>query len=130
LAFAEIVYSVNNLLESFPEAKVILKVTEGGTLLDETILATLAPLEKGRVGLSYNYFPGSGWQETTYVFKLDLLIGGQFYVSSKEEKLELGSGGSSVTGNVNWLLIGAMAGGLVILILIIIIIMMRRRTYY
>ena len=130
LAFAEIVYSVNNLLESFPEAKVILKVTEGGTPLDETILATLAPLEKGRVGLSYNYFPGSGWQETTYVFKLDLLIGGQFYVSSKEEKLELGSGGSSVTGNVNWLLIGAMAGGLVILILIIIIIMMRRRTYY
>jgi len=130
LAFAEIVYTVNNLLEAFPEAKVVLKVTEGGTLVDETTLATLTPLEKGRVGLSYNYIPGSGWQETTYIFKLDLLIGGQFYVSSKEEKLELGSGASSAPGNINWLLIGAIAGGLVILILIIIILMMRRRTYY
>jgi hypothetical protein len=132
LAFAEVDYTVNNLLEAFPEAKVVLKVTKGGAPLDETTLATLAPLEKGRVGLSYNYFPSGGWQKTTYIFKLDLIIDGKPYVSSKEEKLELGGGAatSRTTGNINWLIIGGIAGGAVILILIIIILMMRRRTYY
>lgn len=131
LAFAQVVYTVNNLLEAFPEAKVIMKVTEGGAPLDETTLATLTPLEKGRDGLNYNYIPSGGWQKTTYTFKLDLQIGGQLYVSSKEEKLELGSGASSAAhGNMNWILIGGIAGGAVILVLIIIILMMRRRTYY
>jgi len=128
IAFAEVVYTVNNLLEAFPEAKVILNVTRGSTPLAETTLATLAPLEKGRLSLSYNYIPSGGWQKTTYIFKLDLDIGGKPYVSSREEKLELGSG-ASVPGNINWLLIGAIAGAVVILILIIIILMMRRRTY-
>jgi len=131
LAFAQVVYTVNNLLQPFPEAKVILKVTKGGAPLDETTLATLAPLEKGRAGLSYNYIPADGWQKTTYTFKLELQIGGKPYVSSREEKLELGTGASSATpGNINWLLIGGIAGGVVILVLIIIILMMRRRTYY
>jgi hypothetical protein len=131
LAFAQVVYTINNLLEAFPEAKVIMKVTEGGAPLDETTLATLTPLEKGRDGLNYNYIPSGGWQRTTYSFKLDLQIGGQLYVSSKEEKLELGTGASSTAhGNMNWILIGGIAGGVVILVLIIIILMMRRRTYY
>jgi type 1 fimbria pilin len=131
LAFAEVDYTVNNLLEAFPEAKVVLKATKGGAPLDETTLATLAPLEKGRFGLSYNYIPSGGWQKTTYTFKLDLLIDGKPYVSSKEETLELGTGGTSThAGNINWLLIGGIAGGAVILVLIIIILMMRRRTNY
>jgi len=129
LASAQLDYTVNNLLEPFPEAKVILKVTKGGSPLSDITLATLAPLEKGRVGLSYSYVPAGGWQKTTYTFKLDLYVGGQPYTSSKEEKLELGSG-SAGSGNINWLLIGGIAGGVVILILIIVILMMRRRTYY
>jgi len=131
LAFAQVVYTVNNLLEAFPEAKVIMEVTEGGAPLDETTLATLAPLEKGRDGLNYNYIPSGGWQKTTYTFKLDLQIGGQLYVSSQEQKLELGAGApSGAPGKINWPLIGGIAGGVVILILIIVILMMRRRTYY
>jgi type 1 fimbria pilin len=131
LVFAEIDYNVNNLLEPFPEAKVVLKVTKGGAPLDQTTLATLAPLQKGRVALSYNYIPSDGWQKTTYTFKLDLLIDDKPYVSSKEETLELGPGGSSThAGNINWFLIGGIAGGVVILVLIIVILMMRRRTYY
>jgi type 1 fimbria pilin len=129
LSFAEVVYTVNNLLEAFPEAKVILKVTKGGTSLNDTTLATLSPLEKGRVGLSYNYIPGGGWQKATYTFKLELQIGGKPYVSSREEKLELGTG-ASAPGNINWLIIVAVAGGIIILILIVIILMMRRRKYY
>ncbi|MBC8274402.1 MAG: hypothetical protein H8E40_05460 [Chloroflexi bacterium] len=130
LAFAEVVYTVNNLLEAFPEAKVVLKVTKGGAPLDETTLATLAPLEKGRVGLNYNYIPGGGWRKASYGFKLELHIGGEPYVTSKEEKLELGGGTTASAGGINWLLIGGIGGGVVILILIVIIFMMRRRRYY
>jgi hypothetical protein len=131
LAFTQVVYTVNNLLEAFPEAKVIMKVTEAGAPLDETTLATLTPLEKGRVGLNYNYIPSGGWQKTTYTFKLDLQIGSQLYVSSREENLELGAGGSSsASGNINWILVGGIGGGVIILVLIIIILMMRRRKYY
>ena len=129
LAFVQVVYTVNNLLEPFPEAKVILKVTRGGAPLADTTLATLAPLEIGRAGLSYNYIPAGDWQKTTYTFKLELDIGGEPYVSSKEEKLELGTG-TSAPGNINWILIGGIGGGIIILILIIVILMMRRRTYY
>ncbi len=128
LAFAEIVYTINNLFEAFPEAKVILKVTKDGAPLDEITLATLAPLEIGRVGLSYNYIPGGGWHKASYGFKLELHINDKPYITSKEEKLELG-GGTKATGNINWLLIGGIAGGVVILILIVIIFMMRRRRY-
>ncbi|MCJ7654376.1 MAG: hypothetical protein MUO97_03585 [Dehalococcoidia bacterium] len=129
LAFTEVVYTINNLFEAFPEAKVILKVTKGGAPLDETTLATLAPLEKGMVGLSYNYIPGGGWQKASYGFKLELHIGGKPYITSKEEKLELGGGTTASAGGINWLLIGGIGGGVVILVLIIIIVMMRRRRY-
>ncbi len=130
MVFAQVVYTVNNLIEAFPEAKVVLKVNKNDTPLDETTLATLAPLEIGRVGLSYNYIPSGGWQKATYTFKLELQIGGQPYTSSKEEKIELGSGASAPSDKINWLLIGGIGGGVVILVLIIIIVMMRRRRYY
>ena len=130
LAFAEIVYTINNLFEAFPEAKVILKVTKDDTPSDETTLATLAPLEKGRVGLNYNYIPAGGWRKASYGFMLELHIGGEPYVTSKEEKLELGGGGAFSAGNINWLLIGGIGGGVVIIVLIIVILMMRRRAYY
>jgi len=130
LAFAEVVYTVNNLFEAFPEAKVVLKVTEEGAPLDETTLATLSPLEIGRVGLSYNYIPSGGWHKATYIFKLELHISDKPYVSSKEERLELSGGTTASAGGINWILIGGIAGGVVILILVIIIFMMRRRRYY
>jgi hypothetical protein len=129
LAFAEVVYTINNLFAAFPEAKVVLKVNKDGAPLDETTLATLAPLEIGRVGLSYNYIPAGGWRKASYGFMLELNIDGKPYVTSKEEKLELGGGTTASAGGINWLLIGGIAGGVVILVLVVIIVMMRRRRY-
>ena len=130
LAFAEVVYTINNLYESFPEAEVVLKVTRDGAQPDEVKLATLAPLEKGRLGLSYNYVPSGGWEKATYTFKLNLNIGGETYTTSREETLETGTitaqGGGNI--NINWLLIGGIAGG--VLLLIIVILLVRRRAYY
>jgi hypothetical protein len=129
LAFTEVVYTINNLFAAFPEAKVVLKVNKDGAPLDETTLATLAPLEIGRVGLSYNYIPSGGWHKASYGFMLELHIDDKPYVTSKEEKLELGGGTTASAGGINWLLIGGIAGGVVILVLVVIIVMMRRRRY-
>jgi len=131
LAFAEVVYTINNLYESFPEAEVVLKVIKDGAQPDEVKLATLAPLEKGRLGLSYNYVPSGGWEKATYTFKLNLNIGGETYTTSREETLEAGEAGTTPAqggSNINWLLIGGIAGG--ILLLIIVVLLVRRRAYY
>lgn len=126
LAFAEVVYTINNLYQSFPEAEVVLKVTRDGAKPEEVKLATLAPLEKGRIGLSYNYVPSGGWEKATYTFKLNLNIGGGTYTTSREETLETGA--ISAQGGINWLLIGGIAGG--VLLLIIVVLLVRRQAYY
>lgn len=128
LVFAEVVYTVNNLFQPFPEAKVVLKVTRNGAALDEIKLVTLAPLEKGRVGLSYNYIPKEGWQPAKYGFKLELWIEDKLYISSKEEFLDLG-GGTALPGGINWFLIGGIAGGLLVVLIIVLFFTLRRRAY-
>lgn len=89
LAFAEVVYTINNLYQSIPEARVVLKVTKDSAPFEESILATLTPLERGRVSLNYSYIPRSGWQEGEYSFKLELYISGELYIMSPEERLEV-----------------------------------------
>lgn len=127
LVFAEVVYTVNNLFQPFPQAKVVLKVTKGGSPLDEVNLITLAPLEKGRVELSYNYIPREGWQKAEYIFKLELWIEGKLYTSSKEEVLDLTKEG--VGRGMNWLLIAAIGGALVVVLVVALAFTMRRRPY-
>ena len=128
LAFAQVVYTINNLYQPFPEAKVVLKVNQDGAPLDEVTLATLSPLEKGRLGLNYNYVPGGGWEKAAYAFKLDLNIGGETYTSSQEETLEVSTIPTHGSSNINWLLIGGIAGG--VLLVVIIVLLVRRRSYY
>lgn len=125
LVFAEIVYTVNNLFQPFPQGKVVLKVTKGGSPLDEVNLITLAPLEKGKVELSYNYIPKEGWQKAEYRFKLELWIEDKPYTSSKEEVLDLTTEG---LGGMNWLLIGSIAAA-VVLVVVILAFALRRRSY-
>ncbi len=127
LVFAEVVYTVNNLFQPFPQAKVVLKVTKEGSLLDEVGLITLAPLEKGRVELSYNYIPKEGWQKAEYRFKLELWIEGKLYTSSKEEVLDLAKEG--LGGGINWLFIGAVGGALALVLIIVLVFASRRRSY-
>jgi len=53
LTFAELIYTINNLYEVFPEAKVMLEVICEGSSEDEIELATITPLEVGRVGFKF-----------------------------------------------------------------------------
>lgn len=93
LAFAQVVYTINNLYQTFPEAEVVLKITFDGTPVEETTVATLTPLEKGRVELKYNYIPVGGWVDGTYGFMLQLNLEGEPYATTLEEELNVSGGG-------------------------------------
>ena len=110
LAFAQVVYTINNLHQAFPDVKAILQVQRDGQPLDEITVATMAPLEKGRMGSSYPYIPSDGWVAATYAFRLVLQIEGEPYTASAPAELVVGPdvvpGGGKPT---NWLLIGGIA---------------------
>ncbi len=128
LAMAKVVYAVNNLYQAFPQAEVILKVSHDGAPLDETTLINLAPLEKGKMELSYNYIPAEGWKQGIYRFKLELRIGGEPYTVSPEKELEGSSTSPTAAGGAfNWSQIGGIAGGVALVVVVVVIIMLVRR---
>ena len=128
LAMAKVVYAVNNLYQAFPQAEVILKISHDGVPLDETVLVNLAPLEKGKMELSYNYIPAEGWKQGIYRFKLELRIGGEPYTVSSEIELEGNSTSPTTAGGAfNWSLIGGITGGIVLVVAVAIILLVRRR---
>ena len=115
LAFAQVVYTINNLYQTFPEAEVVLKVTFDGTPLEETTIATLTPLEKGRVGLKYNYIPAGGWGDETYGFMLQLNLEGEPYATTLEEQLNVTGGGiAGGASHSRYYIIGGVAAAVII----------------
>ena len=120
LFFAELVYTINNLYQVFPEAKVILDVTCEGSSEGEMELMTISPLEKGRVGLKYNYQPQAGWKQGDYVFNLKLYVEDQTYAISHEETLEVAessaSGGGIGRSGLQWPVIGGITFGSMMLV--------------
>ncbi len=113
LAFAQIVYTVRNLYKPVAEAEVILEVSHDGAPLAEISLATLSPLDMGRVGLNYNYIPAGGWAGGSYGFRLRLKLDGKPYASTLEESLNVG-GSSAPGGGMSLAVIGGIAAGVVI----------------
>ena len=115
LAFAQVVYTLNNLYQAYPDAEVVLKVTFDGTPLEETTVATLTPLEKGRVGLKYNYIPVGGWVDGTYGFMLQLNLEGEPYATTMEEQLDVSGGGvAGAASHSRDYIIGGVAAAVII----------------
>jgi hypothetical protein len=128
LAMAKVVYAVNNLYQAFPQAEVVLKTSHDGNPLDETTLITLAPLEKGKMDLSYNYIPTEGWQQGIYRFSLELRIDGKPYTVSAEKELEGNSTSPTTAGGAyNWSLVGGIVGGVVFVVVVVVALMLVRR---
>ncbi|MDH7489042.1 MAG: hypothetical protein QHH80_05995 [Anaerolineae bacterium] len=129
LAFADIVYTLNNLYAAFPEASTILTVDRDGAPLTQIQMATLAPLEKGSIGLHYAFIPADGWVAGEYTFQALLSIGGQTYAASPVETLRVepaaeasptGKGTVAAqsradSGGFNWALMLSAAGGTVLI---------------
>jgi len=115
LAFVQLVYTINNLYQTSPEAEVVLKVTLDGTPLEETTVATLTPLEKGRVMQEYRYIPAGGWVDGTYGFMLQLNLEGESYVTTTEEQLNASGGGAAGTASHSrYYIIGGVVAAVII----------------
>jgi hypothetical protein len=112
LAFVQLVYAVRNLYQRVDKGEVILEVSRDEAPLDELSLATLSPLEMGRVGLNYNYIPAGGWVDGSYSFKLQLKLNDKPYAASQVEQLKVDSGGEG--GGMTPVVIGGIAAAVVV----------------
>ena len=126
LAFAQVVYTVKNLYKPVENAQVILKVNFNDAPLDEVSLATLSPLEIGRVGLNYNYIPAEGWKSGSYGFELELRLEGKPYATTQGETLDVAVAEEAAAG-VNVALIGAIVAGVIVVGGVILFLVQRRR---
>jgi type 1 fimbria pilin len=120
LAFVQIVYTVKNLYQRISEGQVILTVKRGGVMLPEVVMATLSPLDTGRVGLNYNYIPSDSWAAGEYEFQLILKLDGKQYTTSSVKNLSVtdsGGGIWSFFSSINPYVLAAI--GLVLLFIIV-----------
>ena len=126
LAFAKVLYTINNIYQPLKDVKAILEVTLEGQAVEEVELISLPSLDVGQTGGSSNYVPTEGWQGGTYSFKIELYSQGKLYTQSLAEEMsaEPAEGGTAV---INWPLIGGIVGGVVLIALVILL--RRRRAY-
>ncbi|MDO8717045.1 MAG: hypothetical protein Q7J73_09635 [Dehalococcoidales bacterium] len=129
LAFVQIVYTVKNLYQRVEKGEVFLQVSYSGGTPTEMLLATLSPLETGRVGLNYNYIPDGGWAKGNYDFTLRLNLDGKPYASSLVKTFVVSGDGSAKgnTGGISSYAIGGIVVG-VIVVAIIAFLLFRRMT--
>jgi len=130
LAFVQIVYTVRNLYQRVEEGEVILQVSYNGSSPTETLLATLSPLETGRVGLNYSYIPDAGWADGSYDFQLQLNLDGKPYASSLVKNLTVSDGGNggNGAGGMSAHVIGGIAAAAVVVAGIVLLFALMRRS--
>jgi len=128
LAFAKIVYTINNLYQPLKEVKAILEVTLEGQPVEEVELISLPSLDVGQTGGSSNYVPTEGWQGGTYSFQIGLYSQGKLYTQSSAEEMsaEAAEGGIAA---INWPLIGGIVGGVVVIIALVMLVRRRRARW-
>ena len=90
LGWVQIVYTITNVYQPVADAEVRLVVTRNGEFLQELPILFLGLLEKGDIGVPYQYSPPGGWEDGTYGFKLQLYVGGNLYAETNEQTLEAG----------------------------------------
>jgi len=124
LAFAKIVYTINNLYQPLQGAKAILKMTLDDQAVEELELISLPTLDVGRTAGSSNYIPAAGWQDGTYSFSIELYNGGKLYTQSSPQEMAAGSGkgfnpvGSTIGGGLSWPIISGIAAAVAIALLV------------
>lgn len=126
LAFAKMVYTINNTYQPLQDVTAVLKVSLEDELVEEMELISLPTLDVGKTGGSYNYIPSEGWQHGTYNFKIELYVQGKLYTTSLEEKLEVTA--PSAVPVVSWAVLGkVLCATLIIIAVIVTVILVRRR---
>ncbi len=121
LAFAKIVYTINNLYQPLEDVKAILKAALDGQAAEEAELISLPTLDVGKTAGSSNYIPTEGWQDGTYSFEIELYSHGKLYTQSSAQ--EMATESAEGTTSVNWPLIG---GGVGVVVIALIVMLTRR----
>lgn len=128
LAFAKIVYTINNIYQPLKDVKAILEVTLEDQAVEEVELISLSSLDVGQTGGSSNYVPTEGWKSGTYSFQIGLYSQGKLYTRSSVEEMsaEPAEGGSVV---INWPLIGGAVGGVAVIIAAVMLLRRKKASW-
>ena len=133
IAFAKIVYTINNTHQPLKDATAMLKVSREGELVGETELISVPTLDVGITANSYSYIPTEGWQQGPYNFKIELYAQGEFYTQSQEIQMSTEPAAAQPAAEVgaatNWPLIGGIAGAVAFIALPTAFVVWRRRGY-
>jgi hypothetical protein len=94
MVMANVVCSINNLLDAFSDVKVNL-IVNSDTQLENLNILNMSRLEQSQTEVNYNYIPSDGWQVGVYLFKLELEIGGEIYTTSQAKGLTIDETGKA-----------------------------------
>jgi len=127
VAFVNLKYTIKNIYQPLKDVEVILKGSLDGTALDGISIFSLSTLNTGNTGASYNnYIPPQGWEDGTYGFKLELLVGGELYTTSLVEELEVvAPTTATILSNLPLAII--IGGGVLLVIIIVLLVLLLRR---
>jgi hypothetical protein len=125
LISARIVYQMSQPSVSFPDARLMLKVSLDGEVLETIPLLTLSQLQSdGRTG-SLGYIPSSGWATGQYTFQAELNEGENLVQSTHPEKLLVTP--EAITKAVSWKTLGIIIGATMLVIIAVITLVLYRR---
>jgi VCBS repeat-containing protein len=122
LAYAKIVFTLNQSRESFPNARLMLTVFHDDQFLEQIPLLDLGELqEDGKTG-AISYVPPTGWETGEYSFRAELYDGDSLVQDTPLRKLTVTP--ESTAAVVSWKTLGIIIGaslalGLVIVTLVL-----------
>jgi len=105
ISHARLVYTINNLSRAFPKTDIKLSVSYQGEPVEEMVLSSYDPLEKGRMGSNYTYIPADGWRVGSYLFEVAVYVEGTLYTSAEPVELLVQKGEAAGGGLPTWLIV-------------------------
>jgi hypothetical protein len=126
IAFARIVYTIDNAYQPRDDVRARLAVSRDGVLVEEDEIFSLPTLSPGNMEGSYNYTPADGWRNGLYSFTLSLTADGSACAEEQVRVMEVvaGTGGTSVAT-----IAVSVVGGLLVLAVAVWWLVLRRRRF-
>ena len=116
---------MNQPSASFPDAKLMLKVSLNGEFLETIPLLTLSQLQPdGRTG-SLGYIPSSGWTTGQYTLQAELNEGESSVQSTQPEQFIVTP--EAITKVVSWKTLGIIIGATLLVIAAVVTLVVYRR---
>ncbi|MFC1934557.1 hypothetical protein ACFLXX_05395, partial [Chloroflexota bacterium] len=122
-----VVYTIENIYQPIRNIRATLDIAFEGMPFGQDEIISLPTLDVGSMRGSYKYTPTQKWQDGAYTFKVTLYAQDKLCAQSPEQLLEVKRVPATSTGEINWMLWGAVAGGILLLIVIITLVAVRRR---